>query len=466
MAEAGTVGGSSPANSAWRDDRKNATLLPPRKLPADSRYAELINSRQKTLGSLDLAAQVRLPSGCCEEEWLAVNIVDLFNELNLLAGAVSDICTETTCPTMSAGSYAWQWADGDKVKTPQQLSAPKYIEKLLVWVESQLADETFLPVKPGQPFPPHFKKGIKVMYKRLFRIYAHVFHHHFKELAECDADAHLNHSFKHFVYFVKEFDLVEDSESEPRLARLIHEKASTGIGEHEHFTKALVLYLSQLSPVTETVFTLSQELQSMAEAIGEEPADTVEAATATAFLGDRSVELHEEERNLIAQQQAHGCCLSWCWAIQNWLLAASVGALCFVTYGIIEISVVGALSSFRFGFCSAEPFRSEEHCPKGQWASWGANIIGFSASICLGTWMAAASAFIVSRFAPAASGSGIPEVKTILNGFVLPDVATFRTLLIKVPCLILAVASGLSLGHEGAELSVTDLLVPRITSTV
>jgi len=215
MAEAGTVGGSSPANSAWRDERKNATLLPPRKLPADSRYAELINSRQKTLGSLDLAAQVRLPTGCCEEEWLAVNIVDLFNELNLLAGAISDICTETTCPTMSAGSYAWQWADGDKVKTPQQLSAPKYIEKLLVWVESQLADETFLPVKPGTPFPPHFKKGIKVMYKRLFRIYAHVFHHHFKELAECDADAHLNHSFKHFVYFVKEFDLVEDSELEP-----------------------------------------------------------------------------------------------------------------------------------------------------------------------------------------------------------------------------------------------------------
>ena len=35
---------------------------------------------------------------------------------------------------MSAGSFGWQWADGDKVKTPQQLSAPKYMEKLLVWV--------------------------------------------------------------------------------------------------------------------------------------------------------------------------------------------------------------------------------------------------------------------------------------------------------------------------------------------
>eukprot|EP00913_Durusdinium_trenchii_P022503 g21140.t1 len=127
---------------------------------------------------------------------------------------------------------------------------------------------------------------------------------------------------------------------------------------------------------------------------------------------------------------------------------AGVGALCYATYVLIEVSV-GALSSFRFGFCQAEPFRSEEHCPKGQWISWGVNLLGFAASVVLGTWMAAASAFLVSRFAPAASGSGIPEVKTILNGFVLPDVATFRTLFIKVPCLILAVASGLSLGHEG-----------------
>ncbi|CAL1148034.1 unnamed protein product [Cladocopium goreaui] len=207
--------------SSWREDRKNVTLLPPRKLPAESRYADLIEARQRTLGSMDLAAQVRLPTGCSEEEWLAFNTVDLFNELNLLVGAISDMCTEHTCPTMSAGSFGWQWADGDKVKTPQPLSAPKYMEKLLVWVESQLADETFLPVQPGQPFLPNFKKGIKVIYKRLFRIYAHVFHTHFKAMVDSDADAHLNHSFKHFVYFVKEFDLIEESELEP-MADLIN----------------------------------------------------------------------------------------------------------------------------------------------------------------------------------------------------------------------------------------------------
>ncbi|CAJ1455744.1 unnamed protein product [Effrenium voratum] len=188
--EAG-AGGYSPVGGTWREDRKNATLLPPRKLPAESRYADLITARQRTLGSMDLAAQVRLPAGCSEEEWLAFNTVDLFNELNLLVGAIADLCTESTCPAMTAGSFGWQWADGDKVKTPVQLSAPKYMEKLLVWVESQLADETFLPVQPGQPFLPNFKKGIKVIYKRLFRIYAHVFHSHFKAMVDSDADAHL-----------------------------------------------------------------------------------------------------------------------------------------------------------------------------------------------------------------------------------------------------------------------------------
>jgi len=32
---------------------------------------------------------------------------------------------------------------------------------------------------------------------------------------EGEADAHLNHSFKHFIYFVKEFDLIDDAELEP-----------------------------------------------------------------------------------------------------------------------------------------------------------------------------------------------------------------------------------------------------------
>ena len=32
----------------------------------------------------------------------------------------------------------------------------------------------------------------------------------FKEMMADEADLHLNHSFKHFIYFVKEFDLIDE----------------------------------------------------------------------------------------------------------------------------------------------------------------------------------------------------------------------------------------------------------------
>lgn len=196
-------------------DRKDATLLPPRSIPSNSRYASLLLNRTKSLGSLDLANQVKLPTGVSEEEWLAVTTIDFFNELNLLTGATADFCTDASCPSMCAGPYSWMWADGDKFKTPTEMSAPKYKEQLLMWVDKQLADETFLPVKPEVPFASGFRQGIRTIYKRLFRIYAHTFHSHYKEMREAEADAHLNHSFKHFIYFVKEFNLIDDEELEP-----------------------------------------------------------------------------------------------------------------------------------------------------------------------------------------------------------------------------------------------------------
>ncbi|PGG95990.1 hypothetical protein AJ79_09781 [Helicocarpus griseus UAMH5409] len=48
-----------------------------------------------------------------------------------------------------------------------------------------------------------------------------------------------------------------------------------------------------------------------------------------------------------------------------------------------------------------------------------------------------------------AAGSGVAEVKVILSGFVLHGYLGFKTLVVKTLALVLAVASGLSLGKEG-----------------
>jgi chloride channel 2 len=46
------------------------------------------------------------------------------------------------------------------------------------------------------------------------------------------------------------------------------------------------------------------------------------------------------------------------------------------------------------------------------------------------------------------AGSGIPEMKTILRGVVLPEYLTFRTLISKVVGLTLCLGSGIPIGKE------------------
>lgn len=193
----------------------DATLLPPRKLPTNSRYAALLAMRGRTLGSGGLYDQVRLPPGASEDEWLAVKTVEIFGELNLLTGAFRDICTQESCPKMCAGTFEYRWADGVKYPKAVRMSAPLYMETLLSWVDEQLGDEKFLPVEPGIPFVASYRKGMRTIYKRLFRIFAHLCHSHGQEMVEMECDAHVKHCFRHFIYMVKEFNLVEDSELDP-----------------------------------------------------------------------------------------------------------------------------------------------------------------------------------------------------------------------------------------------------------
>jgi len=61
-----------------------------------------------------------------------------------------------------------------------------------------------------------------VIFKRLFRVYAHMYHSHFSHILNLGLEYHLNTCFKHFTYFVDEFKLVEDKELAP-LAELIQQ---------------------------------------------------------------------------------------------------------------------------------------------------------------------------------------------------------------------------------------------------
>ncbi|KAL7166629.1 hypothetical protein ACSBR2_037322 [Camellia fascicularis] len=136
--------------------------------------AQLRQHIDATLGSGNLREAVRLPPGEDANEWLVVNTVDFFNQVNLLYGTLTEFCTPENCPTMTAGpKYEYRWADGVQIKKPIEVSAPKYVEYLMDWIESQL---------DGAPFPPNFREVVKTIFKRLFCVYAHIYHCHFQKI--------------------------------------------------------------------------------------------------------------------------------------------------------------------------------------------------------------------------------------------------------------------------------------------
>jgi Mob1/phocein family len=69
------------------------------------------------------------------------------------------------------------------------------------WV--QLDDPKIFPQQYGAPFPPNFEEVVRTIFKRLFRVYAHMYHSHFKHVCALGEEAHLNTCFKHFVYFTQ-----------------------------------------------------------------------------------------------------------------------------------------------------------------------------------------------------------------------------------------------------------------------
>ncbi|QCE13568.1 maintenance of ploidy protein MOB1 [Vigna unguiculata] len=203
-----------PTMSAGPKNQK--TFRPKKSAPSGSKGAQLQKHIDATLGSGNLREAVKLPPGEDINEWLAVNTVDFFNQVNILFGTLTEFCTANNCPTMSAGpKYEYRWADGVTIKKPIEVSAPKYVEYLMDWIESQLDDETIFPQRLGAPFPSNFRDVVKTIFKRLFRVYAHIYHSHFQKIVSLKEEAHLNTCFKHFVLFTWEFRLIDKAELAP-----------------------------------------------------------------------------------------------------------------------------------------------------------------------------------------------------------------------------------------------------------
>lgn len=189
-----------------------------------STHKDIRNYAEQTLGSDNALIQaVKLPQDEEVNEWLAVHVVDFYNQINMLYGAITEFCSPQTCPRMTAtDEYEYLWQETNPAmngsslpKKPVSLPAADYIEHLMNWIQNFFDNDNIFPSKIGAPFPQQFPMLVKTIFKRMFRIYAHIYCHHFHEISELGLQSHLNTSLKHYVLFSKEFNLIERKDYGP-----------------------------------------------------------------------------------------------------------------------------------------------------------------------------------------------------------------------------------------------------------
>uniref|UniRef100_A0A915DLJ7 Chloride channel protein n=1 Tax=Ditylenchus dipsaci TaxID=166011 RepID=A0A915DLJ7_9BILA len=120
--------------------------------------------------------------------------------------------------------------------------------------------------------------------------------------------------------------------------------------------------------------------------------------------------------------------------VEDWFISAMLGAITAVLSIGVDVSYE-YLNKYRAVLFDL----AREYDRMVGFASWVAYLVIF----------VTAAALVCRYVAVQAIGSGIPEVKVIMNGFMLENYLSFRTLIAKVLSLTLTLGSGLPVGKEG-----------------
>lgn len=158
--------------------------------------------------------------------------------------------------------------------------------------------------------------------------------------------------------------------------------------------------------------------------------------------------------------------------VTGWICVFLVGVSAGSVAGFIDIGE-GWMKDFKEGVCPQAFWLNKEQCcwslnrtyyegdNCAQWKTWHEilqvpgmtvtkkYVFTYAFYVFWSLLFGALACSMVKTFAPYACGSGIPEIKTILSGFIMRGYLGKWTLLIKSVAIMLAVAAGLSLGKEG-----------------
>ncbi|KAH7133087.1 Mob1/phocein [Dactylonectria estremocensis] len=183
-------------------------------------------------------------------EWVAHQVVEHYRILMNFVRIVlekeedgSSICTPRTCPKMSAGqNHSFTWLN--KNHEPVELPAPEYMSLVQRWISSKVDDVAMFPTDPTgisfayhpdysngaqlpqhgngtwlgmtSGFPKNFAGTCQLMFRQIFRVYAHLYWGHFvNPFYHLNLEKQLNSCFSHFILTATTLDMLQPIDLEP-----------------------------------------------------------------------------------------------------------------------------------------------------------------------------------------------------------------------------------------------------------
>ncbi|KAK7414303.1 Maintenance of ploidy protein mob2 [Neonectria punicea] len=242
-----TIGMDDSSGAMAPNDDLISSYHLPRPLPLwlNSQYAKhIVKGNFMTLSAR--------PKTVEQGEWIAHQVVEhyrnLWNFVRVIHEKEEDglsICNSTSCPRMSAGvNHSFTWLNHRR--EPVELPAHEYMTLMQRWISGKIDDNNIFPTdpsgisyahnpaitttplsqltNPGEPewigkrsgFPDKFVEICQMIFRQMFRVYAHLYWAHFTEpFYHLNLEKQLNSCFSHFVLTATALDMLKPAELEP-----------------------------------------------------------------------------------------------------------------------------------------------------------------------------------------------------------------------------------------------------------
>lgn len=147
------------------------------------------------------------PSYIDNNEWIASNVIGLFENVNNVYEAIYDLCACNSIQT----NFIHPDERGKRVKQ----TARQYLDGLLSQCYEFIESDKIFPKKFGDKFPNNYRETVATILRNLLQCIIHLYLSHFEDFIILEFVPHLNSITKHLFLFTSKHGFIEEKCFDP-----------------------------------------------------------------------------------------------------------------------------------------------------------------------------------------------------------------------------------------------------------